>query len=239
MTMTTTLQFDIPPSITDLPLRRVPAAASTAAPQAAPPSAGRKSPADAARLPDAAYVVLGYVGRYPTGVHGYELGRVLSRSPLRVPSMQLGQLYRALQRLERAGLVQRHVETESSRLRYRFTVTKQGARAFERWLSAIPGDSGQACEQLLERLRFADHMPSETVLRLVDTAARQCREGIEELAAHAGDEEAVGAYALALKARLADGRCWLEEVRRIVRETAAEAEAKTSAKASVGPSGRA
>jgi DNA-binding PadR family transcriptional regulator len=164
-------------------------------------------------------VVLGYVGRYENGVHGYQLGRALSRSPLRVPSMQLGQLYRVLQRLEKVGFVQRHVETESSRLRYRFTVTKKGGGAFQGWLSRIPEGTGQACEQLLERLRFADCMSPEAVLGLVDSAAQQCQQGIEELTAHAGGgSEATGPYAFALKARLADGRCWLEEVRRLVQD---------------------
>jgi DNA-binding PadR family transcriptional regulator len=226
--MTTTLQFDVPPSISDLPFGRVPAAASAAAPKTAARSADEKRGAEVGRLPDVAYVVLGYVGRYPGGVHGYQLGRALSRSALRLPSMQLGQLYRVLQRLEKAGFVQRHVETESSRLRYRFTVTKQGAHAFERWLSTIPEDSGQACEQLLERLRFADQMPCETVMRLIDTAARQCQQGIEELAGDAGGEEAAGPYAIALKARLADGRCWLEEVRRLIQETLSEAPGRTN-----------
>jgi DNA-binding PadR family transcriptional regulator len=236
--MTMTLHFDVPPSISNLPPGRAPARASTAAPQTAPASAGAKGRADAGRLPDAAFVVLGYIGRYPNGVHGYQLGRALSCPPLRVASMQLGQLYRVLQRLEKAGFVQRHVETESSRLRYRFTVTGEGAHAFERWLSAIPKDTGQACEQLLDRLRFADRVPAETVLRLIDSAARQCQKGIEELAAHAGGREAAGPYAMALKARLADGRCWLEEVRRLVQETVREAEAKASGKGSVALSRR-
>jgi len=220
--MTTTMRCDVPPAITELKIDPIPVAVPT--PGAAQPK--RKAPcakgtSEANKLSDVAYVVLGYVGRYANGVHGYQLGRALSRSPLRVPSMQLGQLYRVLQRLEKAGFVQRHVETESSRLRYRFTVTKSGDGAFQGWLSRIPEGTGQACEQLLERLRFADCMSPEAVLGLIDSAAQQCQQGIEELTAHArGGSEAAGPYAIALKARLADGRCWLEEVRRLVQEAA-------------------
>lgn len=231
--MTTTMHFDVPPAITELNVD--PVAVPVATPAAAKPkrkARGAKATSDANKLPDVAYVVLGYVGRYENGVHGYQLGRTLSRSPLHVPSMQLGQLYRVLQRLEKAGFVQRHVETESSRLRYRFTVTKKGNDAFQAWLSRIPEGTGQACEQLLERLRFADCMSPEAVLGLIDSAAQQCQQGIEELTAHAGG--AAGPYAIALKARLADGRCWLEEVRRLVQEAASEpSQEKITAKETV------
>jgi len=222
---TTTMPFDVPPAITELKIDPMCEPVTTQA--AARPERKAAGPTGASRanmLPDVAYVVLGYVGRYENGVHGYQLGRALSRSPLRVPSMQLGHLYRVLQRLEKAGFVQRHVETESSRLRYRFTVTKKGNGAFQGWLSRIPEGTGQACEQLLERLRFADCLSPEAVLSLIDSAAQQCQEGIEELAAHVGGgSDAAGPYAVALKARLADGRCWLEEVRRLVQEAATEA----------------
>lgn len=221
--MTTTMHFEVPPAIRDLTGDQVPPPVTRGAAEPVRKAPRARAAGEASKLPDVAFVVLGYVRRYQNGVHGYQLGRALSRSPLRVPSMQLGQLYRILQRLEKAGFVKRHVETESSRLRYRFTVTTKGERAFRQWLSMIPEGAEHACEQLLERLRFADCLAPEAVVELIDSAAQQCQAGIEELAAHAGgDGEAAGPYAIALKARLADGRCWLEEVRRLVQEAAGQ-----------------
>jgi DNA-binding PadR family transcriptional regulator len=182
-----------------------------------------------AKLPDMAYVILGHVGMHPEGIHGYQLGRLLSRSAHRIPSLRLGQLYRVLRRLERAGLVDCHVESESSRLRYRFAISSRGNACLQKWLSHIPAGTGITCQQLLYRLRFAGRMPGTALLRLVDEAATECATNLEDLSRRGSSaREVAGPYEAALKARLATDRCWLEEVRRMLEKTVSES-AKASA----------
>jgi DNA-binding PadR family transcriptional regulator len=181
----------------------------------------RAQAAKDARLPDVAYTILGYVSMYPDGVHGYELGRALSRASIRAPSLRLGQLYRLLRRLERAELVSCRVEADTARLRYRFSITSHGETCFQRWLANIPKDAAGTCDALLERLRFAERMPSAVLVRLVDETAAECRSQMEQVskqAASAEDGSKGRLYAMALKARLADDRCWLEEVRRLAQQ---------------------
>ena len=193
-----------------------------------PTSAGRGDE----RLPDVAYLVLGHVATSPGGVHGYQLGQQLSRSTLQLPSMRLGQLYRILRRLERAALVVCHVESESSRLRYRFTVTPRGESVLQEWLTTLPRASGAVCQQLLYRLRFADRLPVAAILRLVDDAGDDLRTTIERLTkGTANNRDRRGdshPYDHALKARLAMDRCWLEEVRGLVERSAATAQPHTA-----------
>ena len=176
-------------------------------------------------LPEVAYLVLGYVAMHPAGVHGYQLGRTLSEPPLRVPSLRLGHLYRLLRRLQRAGLVACNVEAGSTRLRYRFSITPEGEAIFREWLLHVPRSPGLTRDHVLERLRFADRVPSRDVLRLIDGAVQACESELEEMAQHGRADDEPGdalpeidarIYLMARKARLADDRCWLEEVRRLV-----------------------
>jgi DNA-binding PadR family transcriptional regulator len=189
------------------------------------PATGKKD-----ALPDVAHVILGYVAMYPDGVHGYRLGRTLSEPPLRVPSLRLGHLYRVLRRLQRARLVACTVEAQSSRLRYRFSITPAGETAFRSWLVSVPRGSGLTRDHVLERLRFADRVTSRDVLRLIDEAVRACESELADVTqqASSGEEASDGVqpqvsariYLMARKARLADDRCWLEEVRRLVERDA-------------------
>ncbi len=193
------------------------------------PSATTEEGGGGGRLPDIASVILGHVGTNAEGIHGYQLGRLLARPGLRLPSLRLGQLYRLLRRLERAGLVMCHVESESARLRYRFTITPQGERHLEEWLVSLRGSSGSICQQLLYRLRFADRLPVPALLRLIDDAMEECGNALEEIgkAAAGRDRRAVNpTYEHALKTRLATDRCWLEEIRRLVQRGEAEPPAK-------------
>ena len=185
------------------------------------PARGKKD-----ALPEVAHVILGYVAMYPEGVHGYQLGRTLSEPPLRVPSLRLGHLYRVLRRLQRAGLVACTVEAQSSRLRYRFSITPAGETTFRTWMVSVPRGSGLTRDHVLERLRFADRVPSRDVLRLIDAAVLACESELTEVTQQASVDRQVSdteqpevsarIYLMARKARLADDRCWLEEVRRLV-----------------------
>lgn len=169
------------------------------------------------RLPDLAHVILGHVGMHPEGVHGYQLGRILSGLLPGVPPLPLGQVYRVLRRLQRAGLVNCRVEADSSRLRYRFTITCRGEACLREWLTKLPLGTGATCQHLLERLQFAERVPGIALLRMVDEAIRECGDEVEVPDRPPnGGRTFLNPYQMALKARLAADRRWLEEVRRIL-----------------------
>lgn len=170
------------------------------------------------RLPDRAFVVLGYVGRFPDGVHGYRLGRILTRSAGGLPSLRLGQLYRLLRHLERAGCVESTIETGGPRpARYQFTVTPAGRARFRRWLTSVPKGQGSVREGILDRLRFSECLPNTALRRLLAEAAKECEDAIDALRQEAAQPPGAAhtdkaLHAMALEARLAADRRWLDEV---------------------------
>jgi DNA-binding PadR family transcriptional regulator len=180
----------------------------------------------AAPLTDLAFVILGCVGGYPEGIHGYRLATQLSRVPLRSRALRLGQLYRVLQRLETAGLVKRRLDTTSdSRLRYVYRISKIGESRLNRWLLSVPSESVTA-DQLLDRLRFADRMPAAQLRALVEEAHRQCERALNDHLRHdhRSREEGSGAggfefgevYRMALRSRLEADQGWLGAVRELI-----------------------
>jgi DNA-binding PadR family transcriptional regulator len=178
-----------------------------------------------APLSELASVILGYVAMYPDGVHGYHLGRILSRSPLGLPTLRLGQLYRILHHLERVGLVKSHVEATGPRpARYSFVVTAQGRSIFLKWLTSLPHDgSAPVREQVLNRLRFSHRLPASDVRCLLEEAALECQEELGNI--HRHKRSSAGLYGevnslhlIAVEARLAADRRWLDEIRSLVGE---------------------
>lgn len=175
-------------------------------------------------LSDVELIVLGHVRTYPSGVHGYHLGRALARSPLGVPSLTLGRLYRILHRLERAGLVEGRIDARNARLRCRFTLTARGEARFRQWLIPGPATPEGSPEELLRRLRFAEEVPIPTLRLWLDQALHACR---AELAAinpcpkptPEPRGEVGQLYTRALRARLVAQKRWLEEVLRLVGKT--------------------
>jgi DNA-binding PadR family transcriptional regulator len=177
----------------------------------------REGTTSSEQLSQVAYVILGYVGMHPEGVHGYRLGRALSRSPLGLPSLRLGQLYRVLHQLERSGCLESHVEASGSRpARYRFTVTPAGRSTFSRWLMSIPEGAGPIRDQLLDRLRFADRLPESALQRLLAEAVRECEAALEKLRHRprggGATDDTSRLHSMAVEARLAAERRWLDEI---------------------------
>ena len=176
-------------------------------------------------LSELASVVLGYIGTYPDGVHGYHLGRMLSRSPLGLPSLRLGQLYRILRHLERAGLVRSHIEVAGPRpARYRFVTTPGGRSAFRQWLASLPHGRVPVREQVLNRLRFSDRLPISALQRLLEEAVRACQTELETLRRHetpGGDPAAEPRplHCMAVEARLLADRRWLDELQLLIEES--------------------
>jgi len=171
----------------------------------------------AAQLPEHAYVILGYVGLHPEGVHGYQIGRLLLGSPLGLPLLGLGQLYRVLHQLEAVGFVTGTIEVNgAARARYRFTLTRKGGTAFRQWLAGGSRGAAPIRDQLLNRLRFADQVPPPTLRRLVAEALKECEGELGDLErerkAQATDGFVTSLHSLALQARLVAYQRWLSEV---------------------------
>ena len=182
-------------------------------------------------LSELASVILGYVAMYPDGVHGYHLGRMLSRSLLGLPSLRLGQLYRILHHLERTGLVKSRVEATGPRpARYRFATTVQGRSIFLRWLTSLPHGSALVREQVLNRLRFSHRLPASAIRCLLAEAARECQEELGNLHRHKKSlgglyGEVNSLHFMAVEARLAADQRWLDEIRSLVEESTRHADA--------------
>jgi DNA-binding PadR family transcriptional regulator len=177
------------------------------------------------QLPEHAYVILGCVELYRDGVHGYRLGQLLLRSAAGLSLLGLGQLYRALHLLERAGLVKGEIEVRGpARARYRFTMTSAGRTAFRQWLTGEPHGSAPIRDQLLNRLRFADQLPGAVLQRFLHAAIRECEAELEDVRCerqqtHVGDVAPEPLLIRALHARLVAHQRWLDDVRQLV-ETA-------------------
>jgi DNA-binding PadR family transcriptional regulator len=172
-------------------------------------------------LPEAAYLILGHVGAHPE-VHGYRLGRLLSTSPLGLPSLHLGQVYRILHDLAERGLVRSRIETDRSRpARQLFMITRAGEATFRRWLAGPARGSAPIRDQLLHRLRFGDLIPPATLRRLLRDAVRECDADLADLrsaARHHNGSNGDGTtlLSIALEHRLAADRSWLAEATRFV-----------------------
>jgi DNA-binding PadR family transcriptional regulator len=174
------------------------------------------------RLREFSYVILGYVEMYGEGIHGYRLGRALSQSPLGLSPLRLGQVYRALRALERAALVRSQLEPGGARpARHRYSVTREGAEAFLRWVSHLGQGAGSVRERLLNRLRFVDRLPPATIRGLLAEATSECDVELRTTQRRAArgrrtDGGAAGLHSLLLQARITGDRHWLDEVAGVI-----------------------
>jgi PadR family transcriptional regulator PadR len=202
-------------------------------PKLSEPGTGERVPSPAKRartkhqFTDDALLLLGYIGMYPEGIHGYQLHKMLSQDPLELPSLPLGRLYRVLRRLEDAGLVASQVEADGGRLRYLFSVTPEGESYFREWLTSSPTGSDAVGSHVLQRLRFASLLSRDGLSRLFDDAETACRASLEALHRRTASDggpvtEASQVYASAQQERLEDELRWLEKIRALAMREATE-----------------
>jgi DNA-binding PadR family transcriptional regulator len=175
-------------------------------------------------LPDIAYVTLGYLRKFPDGLHGYRLAQVLVDPLAGVAHLPLGRLYRLLHRLERAGLVQRALDTHALRLRHRFRPTARGEARFQRWLARSPESTTATPEPLLQRLCFADAAPREVVEGWLEQASAACQQRLDDLATYEPALYGDG-YLRIVRARLEEEQRWIERIRAIVQPASGAGEA--------------
>ena len=107
-----------------------------------------------------AYVILGMLR---TRSHtGYEIKSIVDHSTRFFWAASYGQIYPELKRLEEAGLVEGEAEPQGGRRRRLYSLTAEGRRALEEWIT-----SGRAAAQ-----RAAPRGPAALLLRRRGRAAR-------------------------------------------------------------------
>jgi DNA-binding PadR family transcriptional regulator len=129
-------------------------------------------------------VILGLLSSRPRS--GYEIKAVVDRSTRFFWAASYGQIYPELRRLEGEGLVEGEDAPNGDRPRRIYRLTAEGQDALEEWLLGTETTIELRDESLM-RLFFADALPREQALPLLEGRAR-------------GHEEILGAL-LAIDAR--------------------------------------
>jgi PadR family transcriptional regulator, regulatory protein AphA len=125
-------------------------------------------------------VVLGLLAHGPRS--GYDIKTVVDRSTRFFWAARYGQIYPELRRLEREGLVEGEQAPRGGRDRRVYTLTPAGKEALIEWLL---GDSVtiELRDESLLRLFFADALPHEQALLLLEGRKRGHEEYLEILRA--------------------------------------------------------
>jgi PadR family transcriptional regulator, regulatory protein AphA len=125
-------------------------------------------------------VVLGLLAHGPRS--GYDIKTVVDRSTRFFWAASYGQIYPELRRLEREGLVEGEQAPRGGRDRRVYTLTPAGKEALIEWLL---GDSVtiELRDESLLRLFFADALPHEQALLLLEGRKRGHDEYLEILRA--------------------------------------------------------
>ncbi len=112
-----------------------------------------------------AYVILGMLR---TRSHsGYEIKSIVDHSTRFFWAASYGQIYPELKRLEDAGLVEGEAEPQGGRRRRLYSLTAEGRRALEEWLTSGAPLLNELRHEGLLRFFFADVLGGEDQLELV------------------------------------------------------------------------
>ena len=123
-------------------------------------------------------VILGLLSLSPRS--GYDIKTVVDRSTRFFWAASYGQIYPELKRLEREGLVEGEDRPSGGRSRRVYTLTEQGREALHEWLLGTTVTVELRDESLL-RLFFADALPHEQALQLLEGRKRGHEEYLEVL----------------------------------------------------------
>ena len=115
------------------------------------------------------YTLLGLISARPEGAHGYQLKIEFDALYGDFWSLNYGQLYRTLDRLERGGLVQCTEEVQSGRpSRKVYRITASGQQSLDDWLLLPPTDEPRPLrDDLSVKLLFLTEPRREETLALV------------------------------------------------------------------------
>src|ERR1044071_543331 len=125
-------------------------------------------------------VILGLLSSRPRS--GYEIKTVVDRSTRFFWAASYGQIYPELRRLEREGLIEGEDAPNGDRPRRVYRLTASGREALEEWLLGRKTTIEMRDESLL-RLFFADALPHEQALQLLEGRRRGHEQYLEALRA--------------------------------------------------------
>lgn len=123
-------------------------------------------------------VILGLLAHGPRS--GYDIKAVVDRSTRFFWAGSYGQIYPELRRLEQEGLVEGEDAPNGRRARRVYRLTRAGRDALEAWLVG-PIVTVELRDESLLRLFFADALPREQALRLLEGRRRGHEEFLEVL----------------------------------------------------------
>jgi PadR family transcriptional regulator AphA len=126
-------------------------------------------------------VILGLLSDRPRS--GYEIKRVVDRSTRYFWAASYGQIYPELRRLERKGLIEGEDSPNGARARRLHRLTPAGREELESWLLSEGDLTIELRDESLLRLFFADVLPREDALMLLETRRRIFEEVHERLRA--------------------------------------------------------
>ena len=125
-------------------------------------------------------VVLGLLADRPRS--GYDIKAVVDRSTRFFWAASYGQIYPELRRLEKEGLIEGEDAPRGERGRRVYEITKAGREALVEWLLG-PTVTIEYRDESLLRLFFADALPGEVALQLLEGRKRGHEEYLETLRA--------------------------------------------------------
>ena len=125
-------------------------------------------------------VLLGLLADKPRS--GYEIKAIVDRSTRFFWAASYGQIYPELRRLEEEGLIRGEDAPNGARGRRVYALTGAGRQALEEWLHG-PETTIEYRDESLLRLFFADVLPREEALGLLETRKRGHEQYLEELRA--------------------------------------------------------
>jgi DNA-binding PadR family transcriptional regulator len=125
-------------------------------------------------------VVLGLLAHAPRS--GYDIKAIVDRSTRFFWAASYGQIYPELRRLEREGLIEGEDAPNGGRERRVYRLTGAGREALEQWLLG-PTVTIELRDESLLRLFFADALPHEQALQLLEGRKRGHAQYLETLRA--------------------------------------------------------
>ena len=115
-------------------------------------------------------VILGLLAIGPRS--GYEIKATVDRSTRFFWAASYGQIYPELRRLEREGLIEGENAPTGGRNRRVYRLTRAGRKELESWLTSEGDLTVELRDESLLRLFFADALPQEHALQLLEGRRR-------------------------------------------------------------------
>ena len=124
------------------------------------------------------WAVLGLIASQPRS--GYDIKRIVDRTIRHFWAASYGQIYPELKRLEEAGWIAGDDVPNGGRARRVFRITDTGCEALNGWFAGLETRIELRDESLL-RLFFADQLPRDWALGLLEARRRGYQEMLEYL----------------------------------------------------------